>query len=55
MNIFLTGPTGYIGSIVAQRLKETGHNVFGLTRSEASAQKLKFMINFSDRVVVRKW
>ncbi|MEH2402165.1 NAD-dependent epimerase/dehydratase family protein [Nostoc sp.] len=31
----------YIGSIVAQRLKETDHNVFGLTRSEASAQKLK--------------
>ncbi|MCC5643540.1 NAD(P)H-binding protein [Nostoc sp. CHAB 5824] len=41
MNIFLTRATGYIGSIVARRLKETGHNVFGLTRSEASAQKLK--------------
>ena len=41
MNIFLTGATGYIGSIVAQRLKEAGHNVFGLTRSESSAQKLK--------------
>ncbi|MEH1835259.1 MAG: SDR family oxidoreductase [Nostoc sp.] len=41
MNIFLTGASGYIGSIVAQRLKETGHKVFGLTRSEASVQKLK--------------
>jgi short-subunit dehydrogenase len=41
MNIFLTGATGYIGSIVARRLKETGHTVFGLARSESSAQKLK--------------
>lgn len=41
MNIFLTGATGYIGSIVARRLKQTGHTVFGLTRTEASAQKLK--------------
>ena len=41
MNVFLTGATGYIGSIVARKLKETGHNVLGLARNEISAQKLK--------------
>jgi nucleoside-diphosphate-sugar epimerase len=41
MQVFLTGVTGYIGSIVARRLKENGHKVLGLTRSEASAQKLR--------------
>ena len=41
MQVFLTGATGYIGSIVAQRLKEKGHEVFGLARSKASLQKLE--------------
>lgn len=40
MNIFMTGTTGYIGSIVACKLKEAGHDVTGLVRSEDSAKKL---------------
>jgi nucleoside-diphosphate-sugar epimerase len=39
MKIFLTGATGYIGSVVAEKLLEKGHQVVALARSESSAQK----------------
>ncbi len=41
MNIFMTGATGYIGSIVARKLKEAGYDVVGLVRSEDSANNLE--------------
>lgn len=41
MNVFLTGATGYIGSVVAEYLLKTGHSVTGFVRSDASAEKLK--------------
>ncbi|MFN7936197.1 MAG: NAD-dependent epimerase/dehydratase family protein [Bryobacteraceae bacterium] len=40
MKVFLTGATGYIGSVVAEYLLKTGHTVAGFARSEASAGKL---------------
>ncbi len=40
MNIFITGAGGYIGGSVAAALVAAGHRVRGLTRSEASAQRL---------------
>lgn len=40
MNIFITGVGGYIGGSVASALLAAGHRVRGLTRSEASAQRL---------------
>lgn len=40
MNIFITGVGGYIGGSIATALLATGHRVRGLTRGEASAQRL---------------
>jgi nucleoside-diphosphate-sugar epimerase len=41
MNIFLTGATGYIGSVVAEKLKGRGHKIFGLARNDQSAALLE--------------
>lgn len=41
MKVFLTGGTGYIGSVIAENLQQAGHQVLGLARSEASFAKLR--------------
>ena len=33
MRIFMTGASGYIGSVVAEKAVEQGHTVVGLARS----------------------
>eukprot|EP00243_Klebsormidium_subtile_P004780 TRINITY_DN18935_c0_g1_i1.p1 TRINITY_DN18935_c0_g1~~TRINITY_DN18935_c0_g1_i1.p1 ORF type:complete len:308 (+),score=73.33 TRINITY_DN18935_c0_g1_i1:356-1279(+) len=41
VQIFLTGASGYVGSVVVELALKAGHSVRGLARSEASAAKLK--------------
>jgi nucleoside-diphosphate-sugar epimerase len=40
MKYFLTGATGFIGGILAQQLREAGHEVIAVVRTPAKAQEL---------------
>ena len=40
MKVFLTGATGYVGSVAAEKLLENKHEVLGLARNDAAENKL---------------
>src|SRR5258707_260120 len=40
MKILVTGASGYLGGAAARALLASGHEVFGLSRSDASATRL---------------
>jgi len=49
MKIFITGITGFVGSQLAKRLLEQGHDITGLTRDHKAYSKLD-LLKIKDKI-----